>query len=122
MLVLQAGSLATFSSMASLLAYPAPVSTGMDSAFRPLINGSHHPTLILCTKGPQQPREDDEWCSIVWSSIDQREQSRFCARRILASLSLVVFELCRRVRPLPTSSSISHVSLFLILTLPRQTN
>ena len=57
--VLQAGSLATFSSRTSLLACHTRVSTGMVSAFRPLTNGSHRPTLILHTKVPQQPRGDD---------------------------------------------------------------
>jgi hypothetical protein len=57
--------------------------------------------LTIYTKVPEQPREDDGWCGIIRSRVDQREQSRLCARGILASFPLVVFELCREVCPLP---------------------
>ena len=52
MLVLQAGSLATFSSRTFLLACPTPVFIGMHDVFRPLTNGptTHRPALILRTK------------------------------------------------------------------------
>ena len=77
------------------------------------------PALTLRAKVPQQSREDDEWCGIVWSSVGQWEQSGLCARGILASLALVVFELRRRVRLF-----LLHFPLlfhpYLLFTLPRQ--
>ena len=59
--------------------------------------------LIVHPKVSQQPREDNEWRGIIRSGVDQREQSRLCACRFLASFALVVFELCRGVRPFPSS-------------------
>ena len=116
-LVLQAGSLATFSSRISLLACPTPVYIGTHHAFPTL----PPPPLTLRTKVPQQSREDDEWCGIVWSGVGQWKQSGLCARGILASLALVVFELCRRVR---LFLFLFHFPLlfhpYLLFTLPRE--
>jgi len=80
------------------------------------------PTLILHTKVPQQPREDDGWCGIIWSSFDQWEQSSLCARGILASLALVVPELCRKVCPLPVSASVLNPPFIFSLHHTERTN
>src|SRR5258706_6071691 len=81
-----------------------------------------HPILIPRIKVPQLPREGDELLSIVWTGVDQWEQSNLCAGGILTSLALLAFEPCRRVRPLPLSSSISTSPFILALSLPHRTN